>query len=134
MTVIPAHKSVKQYFYLLILFFRYMFWAFVLELSLHYIYCSAVQYYPEVAERFDGWTLCGLGYALPCLFHLKYLVIYGFVQVLGQADGIDLPPPPKCITRIHSSTYLWRTFDRGLHLWLSRYHLLLLISHRYQIQ
>lgn len=100
---------------------RYVFWGFVLDVLLRFVYSSAMQYYPDIAEQFDAWTLCGLGYALPCLFHVKYLAIYGLAKALAQFDGIELPPPPECVTRIHSSTTLWRTFDRGLHLWLTNY-------------
>jgi len=98
---------------------RYVFWGFVLEILLHFVYSSSMQYYPEVAENLDGWTLCGLGYALPVLFHIKYLAIYGIANSLAALDNVKLPPPPECVSRIHSNTHLWRTFDRGLHLWLT---------------
>lgn len=99
---------------------RYVFWGFVLEVCLHFIYSSAFQYSPETASKFGTWTLAGLGYALPCVFHLKYLTIYGLAKALAEIDGILLPPPPKCVTRIHLCTHLWREFDRGLHLWLTK--------------
>ncbi|XP_074600317.1 protein-cysteine N-palmitoyltransferase Rasp isoform X2 [Brevipalpus obovatus] len=96
-------------------------YAILYEVLTHYLFSSAVQFYPELTNMFDSWTLCGLGYCLPVLFHIKYYVLYGTAKALAEFDEIKIPPPPKCVSRIHSSTYLWRHFDRGLHLWLSRY-------------
>ncbi|CAG2112149.1 unnamed protein product, partial [Medioppia subpectinata] len=61
------------------------------------------------------------GFALPLMFFVKYFIIYGSVATIAAIDGFEMPAPPKCISRIHSSVYLWRTFDRGLHLWLTNY-------------
>jgi len=102
----------------LILFLRYLGWTLVFELFLHYLYPSSIQYYPFLCDKFDSWSLCGFGYSLSCLFHLKYFILYGTAGALAKMDGINLPLPPKCVTRMHLSSYLWRYFDRGLHLWL----------------
>jgi D-alanyl-lipoteichoic acid acyltransferase DltB (MBOAT superfamily) len=99
---------------------RYAFWTLILEVMLHFVYSSSIQYYPEISDMFDIWTLCGLGFALPLIFFIKYFIIYGSVAAIAMIDGFHLPPPPKCISRIHSCSYLWRTFDRGLHLWLTK--------------
>ncbi|KAI1303171.1 Protein-cysteine N-palmitoyltransferase HHAT [Halotydeus destructor] len=114
--------------------FRILFWALVLELMLHFIYSSSMQFYPEITDQMDGWTLCGFGYALPCLFYMKYLVMYGFASGVARLDGIELPPPPVCVTRIHLSSYLWRTFDRGLHLWLTNYIYKPLVAPSYSLK
>ncbi|RWS15907.1 protein-cysteine N-palmitoyltransferase HHAT-like protein, partial [Dinothrombium tinctorium] len=100
---------------------RYLFWALILDMLLHFVYSSSVYYNFHILSSFNAWELSGFGYALPCLFYLKYLVIYGFVGAIAAADGISMPSPPKCITRIHLCSYLWRHFDRGLHLWLLKY-------------
>ncbi|GIY85249.1 hypothetical protein CDAR_508081 [Caerostris darwini] len=96
-------------------------WYFVYEFLLHFIYSSAVQFYPHEVKNFDSWALCGLGYALPMMFFLKYFVTYGVPKAIAKLEDIELPPPPKCISCIHLSSFLWRHFDRGLYLWLLRY-------------
>ncbi|XP_055928200.1 protein-cysteine N-palmitoyltransferase HHAT-like [Argiope bruennichi] len=96
-------------------------WYFVYELLLLFIYSSSVQFYPEEVTNYDSWALCGLGYALPMMFFLKYYVIYGTANGIGKLEGFELPPPPKCISCIHLSSFLWRHFDRGLYLWILKY-------------
>ncbi|KAL1414882.1 hypothetical protein MTO96_007140 [Rhipicephalus appendiculatus] len=73
---------------------------FLLEALLHYFYSSALAYYPDLATEMDDPSLLGLGICL---------------------TGMSLPPPPKCVSRIHLCSYLWRHFDRGLYLWIQRY-------------
>lgn len=117
----PPQKSFGDYLLHSVQMLRFLFWSFVLEVIHHYVYSSATLFYPDLAERFDGWTLCGLGYSLTCLFYLKYFIIFGLSGVLSGMDGIHVPPPPKCVTRIHLSTQIWRYFDRGLYIWLQEY-------------
>jgi hypothetical protein len=100
--------------------FKYLFWALVLELALHYFYSSALHFYPTLIVHFDGWALAGFGYSITCLFFLKYFVVFGCAQVLARFDQIHTPDPPKCTSRIHLASYLWRHFDRGLYLWLTK--------------
>lgn len=113
--------SYKKSFFGLIKLARFIFWAIIYEIMIHFLYSSSVQYHPTLTGHFDSWTLCGLGYCLPCLFHVKYFVLYGFAWALSDMDAIEIPRPPKCVTRIHLSSWMWRYFDRGLHLWLSKY-------------
>ncbi|XP_054153685.1 protein-cysteine N-palmitoyltransferase HHAT-like [Oppia nitens] len=101
--------------------FRFTFWTIIYELLLHFVFSSSVQFYPEITQMLDTWSLCGLGFALPLMFFVKYFILYGSVATIAMIDGFEIPPPPKCIARIHSCVYLWRTFDRGLHLWLTKY-------------
>lgn len=98
-----------------------LFWYLIHEIMLHFIYSSSLQYYPYVVSGFDSWSLCGLGYALPVMFYLKYFVIYSLAQSIARFENFEFPAPPKCISAIHLSTYLWRTFDRGLYLWILKY-------------
>lgn len=100
---------------------RYIFAYIIVEFLLHFLYSSAMQFYPGFLYGLNSWTLCGLGYSLPVLFYLKYVVIYGLAGLFAQVEQFNFPPPPKCISRIHLSSYQWRYFDRGLHLWLSEY-------------
>lgn len=122
----PKSWSFSRVFLALINLFRYSFWIFILELLTHIIYSSSIQFYPELCHEFDGWTLAGLGYALPCLFFIKYFIIYGSVKLIASIDGFDMPNPPKCVSRIHLCRFLWRYFDHGLHLWLKEYEFLFL--------
>ncbi|XP_035205384.1 protein-cysteine N-palmitoyltransferase HHAT-like isoform X2 [Stegodyphus dumicola] len=107
-------RNVLRVFYVLL-------WYFIYEILLHFVYSSAVQYFPEVAFNFDSWSLCGLGYTLPMMFYLKYFIIYGMAGSIARLEGFNFPPAPKCISCIHLSSYLWRHFDRGLYLWILRY-------------
>ncbi|XP_023213594.1 uncharacterized protein LOC111616408 [Centruroides sculpturatus] len=66
-----------------------------------------MQFYPSLLHKLDSWTLCGLGYSLPVLFYLKYFVIYGIAGLFAQVEQFTFPPPPKCISRIHLSSYQW---------------------------
>ncbi|CAG2118855.1 unnamed protein product, partial [Medioppia subpectinata] len=100
---------------------RFTFWSFVFELMLHLVFSTSIQFYPELTQMLSIWSLCGLGFALPLMFFVKYFIIYGSVATIAAIDGFEMPAPPKCISRIHSCVYLWRTFDRGLHLWLTNY-------------
>lgn len=99
-----------------------LFWALVLEEILHrLLFSSSYQYYIYLLQRFDSWSLAGFGFSLTILFYVKYLIIYGMPQVLSELDGFDgnmIKNPPECIAHIHKTSYLWRTFDRGLYSFL----------------
>jgi len=100
---------------------RYMLWAILLEILSRFLYASSIQFSPEIYEKLDTWTMCGLGFSLPLIFFLKYQVLYGLAGSIAAFDKIEMPGPPWCIARIHSCGLLWRHFDRGLHLWLLKY-------------
>src|SRR5690625_1429659 len=93
---------------------RYLFWAWILENSLHFIYSSSFQYYLYITEDFDAWSLCGYGFALTIVFYVKYLVIYGVTGSMARLDGLEgvIAPPPECIAHMHRTSYLWRKFDQ----------------------
>lgn len=94
---------------------------FALEALLHYFYSSAMAYYPDIVGELDSASLLGLGICLTVLFFLKYRIIYGLGSAVAGLEGMVLPPPPKCVSRIHLCSYLWRHFDRGLYLWIQKY-------------
>lgn len=94
---------------------------FLLEVLLHYFYSSALAYYPDLVAEMDDPSLLGLGICLTVLFFLKYRILYGLGSAVAGLEGMALPPPPKCVSRIHLCSYLWRHFDRGLYLWIQRY-------------
>ncbi|XP_054718024.1 protein-cysteine N-palmitoyltransferase HHAT-like [Uloborus diversus] len=113
--------SAKQYLSKVFHLLYFFLWYLVFELLLHFVYSSAVQYHPELCSTFTSWALCGLGYALPMMFYLKYFIIYGITARIAELEDIECPPPPRCITAIHSSSFLYRHFDRGLYFWILRY-------------
>ncbi|KAG8180457.1 hypothetical protein JTE90_024846 [Oedothorax gibbosus] len=94
---------------------------FIYEFLLHFVYSSSISYYPEIVSNFDRWSLCGLCYALPMMFYLKYFILFGIAGSLSRLEGVKFPPPPKCFTTTHLASLLSRHFDRGLYLWLLKY-------------
>ena len=47
--------------------------------------------------------------------------MYGWSCFLAKMDGVDAPPHPKCIGRIHLYSDMWRHFDNGLYLFMQKY-------------
>ena len=97
------------------LLLRYVFWFIVTHLFSHVFYSSAMHYEPAILDAVDMWTLCGIGQAVGQFFHLKYTVFYGIPRAFFFADGMEDLPTPKCISRIHLYSDMWRHFDTGLY-------------------
>ncbi|XP_064484086.1 protein-cysteine N-palmitoyltransferase HHAT-like isoform X2 [Ornithodoros turicata] len=76
---------------------------------------------PSWFKYLDAWSKAGLAFGLVMMFYLKYRVLYGIPVTIASMEDIRLPTYPKCVGRIHLCSYVWRHFDRGLHLWLVRY-------------
>lgn len=93
-----------------------MLYFFALEALLHYFYSSAMAYYPDIVDELDSASLLGLGICLTVLFFLKYRIIYGLGSAVAGLEGMVLPPPPKCVSRIHLCSYLWRWVEAWLRL------------------
>jgi len=68
----------------------------------------------------DLWTLSGTGYSMGQFFHLKYVIFYGYPRAFVNADGIEARDHPKCISRIHLYSDMWRYFDTGLYKFMVR--------------
>ena len=100
---------------------RIVLYCLLFEFLLHFIHTHALHFSLDSFGKLDGWTFCGLGYSLTCLFYIKYYVLYGFSNSLASLNGVSLPLPPQCVSRTCQSTSLWRTFDRGLYSWLIEY-------------
>ncbi|KAL0110442.1 hypothetical protein PUN28_013809 [Cardiocondyla obscurior] len=100
---------------------RYMFWLYLTELILHFIYINAMQYHLQVVQNLNSWALYGLGYCMGQFFFNKYFVIYGTCSNLCYLDNIKAPSQPKCIARVHLYSDMWKYFDRGLYKFLIRY-------------
>ncbi|XP_020294916.1 protein-cysteine N-palmitoyltransferase HHAT isoform X2 [Pseudomyrmex gracilis] len=100
---------------------RCIFWLYLTELLLHFVYVNAIQYHPQVVQNLNPWALYGLGYSMGQFFLNKYVVIYGTCGTLSNLDNIKVPPKPKCIARIHLYSDMWKHFDRGLYTFLVKY-------------
>ncbi|XP_046401710.1 protein-cysteine N-palmitoyltransferase Rasp [Ischnura elegans] len=100
---------------------RFCSWAAFNEISLHYIYCSALAFQPDVVYGMDSWTLFGFGYCMGQFFMNKYTVLYGIPATFARLERYDAPPHPKCIGRIHLYSDMWKYFDVGLYSFLVRY-------------
>lgn len=100
---------------------RYSFWALFAELVLHHFYFGALQVNHHIITKLDLWSLCGTGYSMGQFMHLKYVVFYGVPRFFVLSDGIEAPPHPKCIGRIHLYSDMWRYFDNGLYKFMHRY-------------
>lgn len=101
-----------------------------LELALHGLFVNAIasSYIYHLLSKVEGWSFFGLGYIVTVVFYLKYLTLFGFSRELSAINGIDLPPPPTCVSIVARSLLLWKTFDRGLHAWLLTYFYLPLVN------
>ena len=113
--------GLTEYLFASLRLLKVFLYAVLLELLLHVIHSQAIQFYPHLTDQLDGWTFCGLGYSLACLFYLRYYVLYGFAQTLAAFDSVSLPQAPRCVSRVCESRILWRTFDQGLYQWLTNY-------------
>ncbi|RWS23160.1 protein-cysteine N-palmitoyltransferase HHAT-like protein [Leptotrombidium deliense] len=133
---ISSYNSVRPFnvTHFLLNLIRFIFWALVYDFLLHFVYCSSIQYNQLFITEMNSWSLSGFGYSLPCLFYLKYFVIYGLAGVISSLNGVHLEAPPKCISRVHLCSYLWRHFDRGLHLWLSTYFYKPIVNNNWNVK
>ena len=110
-----------------LLLLRFFFW-WLIALLLWPLNISARSYVAYDMEVTDSmWTICGIGYLLGQLFHLKYVVFYGLPRAFYLADGIEDIPAPKCISRISHYSDMWRYFDVGLYKFIQKYFYLPLI-------
>lgn len=57
----------------------------------------------------------GVAFSMGQFFHLKYLVFYGIPRAFLLSDCVEAPSQPKCISRIHLYSDMWRYFDNGLY-------------------
>lgn len=94
---------------------RVIFWYLFIEFSDQHLHLVRVQYAPRVLEQFNPFCLFGYGLLVALHFHTKYVVFYGLTCAVAKLDGVDTPPRPVCLTRVHKSSDLWRNFDRGLY-------------------
>ncbi|CAJ0604106.1 unnamed protein product [Cylicocyclus nassatus] len=98
---------------------RLIFWFFVLEFILHFIYVHSIFSSPfAVIHRLGPYETCAVAYVIGQLFHLKYVVLFGTPAFFAYLDGMLPPPPPICISRVSRYSRMWRHFDVGLYRFL----------------
>lgn len=107
---------------LIIQLLRYGFWWLVAELILHFLYPNAILYHVDLLKTMNYHALYGVGYLIGQLFHLKYVVFYGISCCITRFE-LECPVPahPKCISRIHLYSDMWKNFDKGLYLFMVKY-------------
>ncbi|KAK3092724.1 hypothetical protein FSP39_006548, partial [Pinctada imbricata] len=90
------------------IFLRSVFWAFINQLLLHYIYFGAIQQNISVMNDIDMWTLAGVGYWSGQFFMTKYFVLFCYPACWARLEGIYPPPGPKCIAYIYTYSDMWK--------------------------
>ncbi|CAK8673086.1 unnamed protein product [Clavelina lepadiformis] len=100
---------------------RYIFWQFVVNFLLHFLYFSSINTNERLLNRVPLLTLCGLALCFVQFFCMKYMVMYGLPSRIALADNLDVPGASHCVSSKHRFTDMWKYFDRGLHFWLVRY-------------
>ncbi len=103
-------------------FLRYAFWFIVAELVFHCFYFSALSHNYGLLAGVDLWTLSGIGLAMGHFFYIKYVIFYGIPKAFLEAEDIEAPQPPQCISRIHLYSEMWRNFDNGLYKFMHKYY------------
>lgn len=90
--------------------------------AMYYLYVNNVQYYPDqILPKLSSLGLYGYGYLMGQFFHHKYVIFYGIGITLGEFDNINMPQKPRCISRTHRYTDMWKYFDHGLYEFLFKY-------------
>ncbi|XP_049877762.1 protein-cysteine N-palmitoyltransferase Rasp isoform X2 [Pectinophora gossypiella] len=101
--------------------FIFLFYTFVMDASLHYIYFYAMHSDMELVRMFPTLALCGGVLWMGLQFHMKYVIAYGTTAAFARLDKLEMPPTPRCIVRIHVYSQMWRYFDVGLYRFLVKY-------------
>ncbi|KAA0201703.1 hypothetical protein HAZT_HAZT005238 [Hyalella azteca] len=113
--------SLKRLGLLILQLGRFSLWALVANFLLHHFYAHSLHWSPQLVIRMDSWAMGGFLYFLICFFIIKYVVLYGFPGVIASIEGFNAPPPPKCVIFIWRFSQLWRDFDHGLYLFMTRH-------------
>ncbi|XP_054836504.1 protein-cysteine N-palmitoyltransferase HHAT [Eublepharis macularius] len=100
---------------------RILFWWWLAELMIHFMYIHAIYSSPSHLEAVSYWTLGGLALAQVLFFYVKYLVLFGVPALIIRMDGLKPPALPRCVSTMYSFSGMWRSFDVGLHRFLIRY-------------
>ncbi|KAL8560174.1 hypothetical protein ACOMHN_021669 [Nucella lapillus] len=100
---------------------RVLFWAWMNFVLVHFVYPHAINNNTVLLAQQSRWTIAAIGYSLGQLFMVKYLVFFGLPAQLARLDGFEPPAVPACISYIYCYSDMWRSFDRGLYDFMTRY-------------
>lgn len=87
---------------------RVVFWVIFTEVTLHYMYFSAMLFDSNLMSSTSLWTLSGIGYLHGQFFMVKYVSMFGIPRNIASLDNIDAPLGPKCISRIYMYSDMWK--------------------------
>ncbi|VDM96597.1 unnamed protein product [Thelazia callipaeda] len=98
---------------------RIILWFIVFEAILHVIHVHAIfATSPIQFNNLSEYEIASIAYINGKLFYMKYLLIFGIPSWFASIDGMKPPAGPVCISRISKYSQMWRSFDRGLYLFL----------------
>ena len=100
---------------------RFLFWAVMNSLMLHFIYPHAINSNSHTLAKQSRWTLVAIGFVLGQFFMMKYVVLFGLPAQVARLDGFEPPSIPACISYIYCYSDMWKAFDRGLYGFMKRY-------------
>ncbi|CAG7819023.1 unnamed protein product, partial [Allacma fusca] len=113
--------ATREFFRMIVKLGRFIFWALFNELLLHFVYFNFISRQFAYLETIDFGALIAILHWLGQFLQLKYTVLYGIPGAIAEADGLPMLQLPKCIMRIHRSSILWKSIDRGMYNWFIRY-------------
>uniref|UniRef100_A0A915PJ52 Protein-cysteine N-palmitoyltransferase Rasp n=1 Tax=Setaria digitata TaxID=48799 RepID=A0A915PJ52_9BILA len=122
MTEIESGRSkCMNYRPLMLRLVRIIVWFIAFETILHFIYVHALlRISPVLFSALNEYELASVAYINGKLFYMKYLLIFGIPSWFASVDGMKPPAGPICISRISKYSQMWRTFDRGLYVFLKK--------------
>ena len=88
--------------------FRFLFWAFAYEFSMHYLYNSAMIHKASLLENLPLWSMASIGYMSGQFFMVKYLVIWSMFSAMARLDQLVTPQVPSCISHIYLYSEIWK--------------------------
>uniref|UniRef100_A0AAF5PHL9 MBOAT family protein n=1 Tax=Wuchereria bancrofti TaxID=6293 RepID=A0AAF5PHL9_WUCBA len=110
-----------NYRILMIRLVRIIAWFIAFEIILHFIHVHAVLVIgPALFDTLNEYEIASVSYVNGKLFYMKYLLIFGIPSWFALADGMKPPAGPICISRIGNYSQMWRSFDRGLYIFLKK--------------
>ena len=113
--------SVGRVMETLLQFVRFSIWVIIANFLLYHFYAHAMHWSPQLVVRLNSWALAGFLYYLIVFFVIKYVVLYGMPGLFASIEGYEAPPPPKCVLIICRFSELWRKFDYGLYMFMTRH-------------
>ena len=96
-------------------------YAVGLEIFFHFCYAPTISQQLHILEELHCGQIASLWWLNLNIFCVKYYIFYRGTGLFAELDGFDAPDAPKCIASLYTFGEMWRTFDRGLYMFLQRY-------------